>query len=378
MKSLKRKIFVLAVSCLAMACYALAQGISLGVSEGVGDQPSEPAVATPSQSTEPAPPSPSVVIIPPAPATDKFEAFAEMPPVIPGTRSRFVSKYIGGKSSDVLVIPDTEIKAEDVAAITQDMQVMSRIFDKIFQGPRLIEGMFRDYGEFFGRGSRATQAIYLQGYGTLFLLEVDFPFSPPPKSTTKEEQPEDADSVWQQAKQEIFYPTTIQRTQPQEDKYDAEKVEELKSRLIKALKHAANIRNLKPDELIILTVIGKGRNYGGGYGGGMSGYGGGYDGGMSGYGRGDYGSSTDNGTSNRRYRSRYITTKSVPGGIGISAPTVLTIRAKKSDVDAFSKGDLDYDKFCEKVQILTCPYFGSKRGTATSSNNLGLLHIQMR
>ena len=74
---------------------------------------------------------------------------------------------------------------------------MSHIFDKIFQGPRLIEGMFRDYGEFFGRESRATQAIYLQGYGTLFLLEVDFPFSPPPKSTTKEEQPEETDSVWQ-------------------------------------------------------------------------------------------------------------------------------------------------------------------------------------
>ena len=33
------------------------------------------------------------------------------------------------------------------------------------------------------------------------------------------------------------------------------------------------------------------------------------------------------------------------------APTIMTIRAKRSDVDAFSKGQLDFDKFGERVQI---------------------------
>ena len=247
MKSLIRTILVLAVLSYAMACYTLAQGgVSAGTSAEAG---TASAAATPSPSKKPVPPTPPPSVGVVSPASDELAvAVAVEPPVVPSTRGKIFRTLVGGKSSNMLVIPDTEIKAEEVAAVTQDMQVMSHIFDKIFQGPRLIEGMFRDYGGFFSRGSRATLAIYLQGYGTLFLLEVDFPFSPPPKSTTKEKQPEETDSVWQQAKQEIFYPSQFTKVRPSEDKYDAEKVKELKSRLIKSLKHTANIRNIKPEE----------------------------------------------------------------------------------------------------------------------------------
>jgi hypothetical protein len=265
------------------------------------------------------------------------------------------------------VIPNTEIKTEDLAVITQDLQVMAHIFHKIFTGPQLVEGIFMNYGDVFGRGSRATEAVYLQGYGALFLMEVNIPLSSPPKAkeTEKDENTEKADSVWNQAKQEVFHPSPYSKTRVTDptESYDEKKVEELKSRLIKALKHAANMKNLEPNDSIILTVIGKGLksnpfvSYGISGGGGIGGYGGGYGGGASGYsGAGygvGYGSSIDDGTSNRRSKSRYSRTRSVPDGIGISAPTVLTIRAKKSDVDAFAKGDLDYDKFREKVQILT-------------------------
>jgi len=355
MKSLIRTIIVLAVLGFVMATATPAPGMYAGTSDESGNQASQPAVPTPSQSTEPATPQPSITqpsIGVAAPASDELEVTSVLdsidPYVYPSTRRHIVSTPFGGKRSDILVIPNTDIKTEDVAAITQDMQVMSHIFDKIFQGPRLIEGMFMNYGDFFGLESRATQAIYLQGYGMLFLLEVDFPFSPPPKSTIKEEQPEENDSVWQQAKQEIFYPTTIQRSQPQEDKYDAEKVKELKSRLIKALKHAANIRNIKPEEWIILTVHrgnqkGTGivtykihtqsmstppsRNnrgsLGGGYGFGGAGGGGLAGGGMMG-----------------------------PGQQQASQGSVMTIRAKKSDVDDYANGKLDFEQFKEKVQIL--------------------------
>jgi len=349
MKTLIRTIIVLAVSCLAMACYTLAQGgVNSGSSVEAGTQP---VIPKPSESTEPVPPPSSVQVV--SPAADEFAVFDEVavePAVVPDTRSHFVSMLVGGKSSNMLVIPDTEIKAEEVAAITQDMQVMSHIFDKIFQGPRLIEGMFMNYGDFFGRESRATQAIYLQGYGTLFLLEVDFPFSPPPESTAKEKEPEETDSVWQQARQEIFYPSQFTKVHPSEDKYDAEKVKELKSRLIKSLKHAANIRNIKPEEWIILTVNGadqkasgivtykihsknmsksisssRGTGFGGGYGVSSGAGGGGYGGGgmMIGSGR-------------------------KQGSQG----SVMTIRAKKSDVDDYAGGKLDLEQFKEKVQIL--------------------------
>ncbi len=54
----------------------------------------------------------------------------------------------------------------------------------------------------------------------------------------------------------------------------------------------------------------------------MGGYGGGIRGGMRGY-----------------------------GEMSVPSTTVLTIRAKKSDVDAFAKGELDFEQFQQKVQI---------------------------
>ena len=41
------------------------------------------------------------------------------------------------------------------------------------------------------------------------------------------------------------------------------------------------------------------------------------------------------------------------GGMGVSSATVLTIRAKKSDIDAFAKGEQDFEQFRRKVQIFT-------------------------
>jgi hypothetical protein len=362
MKSIVGTIIVFAVFGFAIVCTAPAQEASIEAPSGASVETTEPVVpidiepaATPPSKLPPSPPQFSMpaMAVPGAanelveePVIGESVYFNIVQPGQPGTTAR--------SSSNVLVIPNTDIKAEDVAAITQDMQVMSHIFQKIFTGPRLIEGVFMDYGEFFGRGSRATQAIYLQGYGTLFLMEVNFPFSPTTKPKEKAEDTKEADSVWQRAKQEIFSPTRNVRGKvvDPENKYDAEKVEELKTRLIKALKHAANIRNIKSDEWIILTVIGEGGGYSGGVGsgvGGVGGYGGGYGGAVN-VRRSHISAAGD----------RFATIGIVPGGTGVTSSTVLTIRAKKSDVDAFAKGELDYDKFREKVQILTYPSWGQR------------------
>ncbi|MHC4655574.1 MAG: hypothetical protein ACYS91_11245 [Planctomycetota bacterium] len=368
MKSIVKTIIVLALFGLLTVSSAPAQESGEASTEAVAETigSTDSAVATPSPSKEPALPPPSIGVV--SPTADESVVIDNLFVEPSGGVSTYAlatstADRSSSSSRKVLVIPNAEIKAEDLVVITQDLQVMAHIFHKIFTGPRLIEGIFEDYGDFFGRGSRTTESVYLQGYGVLFLMEVNIPLSSPPKAkeTEKDENTQKADSVWNQAKQEIFRPSPTRNTRAFDSTeiYDAEKVEELKSRLIKALKHAANVRNLKADELIILTVIGKGRSYvstisGGGVGG--------YGGGMSGY--------TDSGgsvKSYRRTRGRYGKTTSVPGGIGVSASTVLTIRAKKSDVDAFAKGELDYDKFREKVQILTYPYFGLKSVRPTPS-----------
>ena len=369
MKSYIRTIIVLVLFGLLMASAVPAQETP-GETATAGNL--QPAAAAPSPSAEPSP-SPSGAAFPgevdvatsfelaEEPSGDTVSYIAVEPPPL-GETINYVNlsrlPTAGSSSSSsrkVLVIPNTEIKAEDLVSITQDLQVMAHIFHKIFTGPRLIEGIFMDYGDFFGRGSRATEAVYLQGYGALFLMEVNIPLSSPPKAKEqeKDESATKADSVWKQARQEIFQPSPYRnpRVQNSGEIYDAEKVEELKSRLIKALKHAANMKNLEPDEMIILTVIGKGPSYPvdvyGGYYSGRSEY-------ASGFALEATRSYNRSGRSSRNAGIDSTTR----GGTGGASSTVLTIRAKKSDIDAFAKGDLDYDKFREKVQILTYPSLG--------------------
>jgi hypothetical protein len=274
-----------------------------------------------------------------------------------------------GSGNMVLVIPSGQIKTEDLISINEDMNVMSRIFEKNLEQDRITTAR----GNFFGSrydpfvtylgGSRGDiQSMYLQGYGALFLLKVDFPLSPSPdvqqeqQETKKEEQ---GDPVWRQMRQEIYEPENVnrrRRTEKPEEKYDPEKVENLKTTLIKTLKHATNIRSLKPDESVILTVTGSGEVAGT-----------------------KIIATTATGRNNQQVIVQQkdadgkMTTRILQGNtldeVGLSSPTVLVIRAKKSDIDAFAKGELDLDKFRTSVQMFSYPYLG---GVEVRGDNLGL------
>lgn len=356
MKFLTRTIIVLVVFNLATGSFALAQA------EGQAEPTARARV--------PVPPPPEPPAIEP-PEHGLMDAPAAPP--APGpylTRAKRLSQI---SSRKVLVIPATDVKVEELDAITQDLQIMSHIFDERFNEPRLIKGAFVDFGDFFGRDSRETEAIYIQGYGALFLMEVNFTFTPPPKEQEKEaEKTEDVDPTWQRAKQKIFSPQGLGSDNfVPEEKYSADKIDQLKAELIRTLKHAANIRNLKPDEWVILTVIGKGRQPGKFYeyfyrntppssGSSTSGRlgrsssrlssnrGGGFSvsGSSASYG-GDYTDSSTGGYVGGGYGGMEY------GEMGPPSATILTIRAKKSDVDAFAKGELDFEQFQQIVQIFT-------------------------
>ena len=265
----------------------------------------------------------------------------------------------------VLVVPAAEVKAEDLVEIMEDMQVMSHILDERFKETRRVQGVFTDFGDFFGRDNRTTEAIYLQGYGVLFSMEVNFTFSPSPKPQEQqaEQTTESVDSTWQRARQQMFSSedSRISGGLGSAEEYNSQMVEELKRDLITTLKHAANIRGVQPDEWIILTVIG-GRQSGGFGGGFMMGGMGGY-GGMMG---GGYGVSSGSSSSGSSSMARGMgggmmggMGGSMGGGMGgfggmdVSSATVLTIRAKKSDIDAFARGEQDLEQFRQKVQIFT-------------------------
>ncbi len=292
-------------------------------------------------------------------------------------------------SRRVLVVAVDQVNPKELAEITEDMQVMSYILDERFKETRRIQGVFIDFGDFFGRDNRQTEATYIQGYGVLFAMEVNFSFAPPkPQAQGTEPPAEPADSTWQRAKRQVFSPAEAGGAEgsgsPEE--YNSQMVEELKRDLITTLKHAANIRGLQPDEWVILTVVGGGRESGsafgssmpitgsmtmstgmaygtassggmGGMGGGMGGYGGsggfggGYVGGGVGGGCGGVmgGGTGMAGAGMGGYGAADPSSSTVPS---TSSGQALTIRAKKSDVDAFAKSELTLDLFQEQVKIL--------------------------
>ena len=224
------------------------------------------------------------------------------------------------------MIPSKQMKLEDTAALIEDMTIMSRIFEKRLADEHLIPSsrMFwygdsaDPFNRYFARDNRTTEAIYVEGFGSLFLINVDFPLSPPQVEADK---PEDSrDKVWATAKDEIRNPTSGRRRKQDDQKkeYDAEQVDDLQRTLIKTLKHAANIRGLKAEESVTITVRGSEITVP---------------------------LAKDESPLAAEYRR-------MTGELTAVQPTFLTIRAKKPDIDSFAKDELDYDQFRQRIQPL--------------------------
>jgi len=213
---------------------------------------------------------------------------------------------------------------------------MSHIFDGALKKPvNKIGGLFTVMDDFFGRDSHVTQVIYLDGYGALFFMDVDFVLVGPPQAsqaTDPNERPkEQVDTTWKQAEWELYAPAGMTGKTASESgpEYDAEKVELLKRNLVETLKHAANIQALKSDESVILTI--RGRTMVAAVG-------------------GSRGKEAEWAFSDGKWvpvlrSSKTASYLSLP-------PSVLTIRAKKSDIDAFSNGELNFPTFYERTQVL--------------------------
>ncbi|UCD49165.1 MAG: hypothetical protein JSW27_16730 [Phycisphaerales bacterium] len=278
--------------------------------------------------------------------------------------------------TEVLVIPASQIDPKGLAEIKEDMQVMVHILREMLSEPRTILGILYDYGDIFGNSDRRTQAFYLEGYGALFVMKVDFPFSFPAAGEPKDESEQAVDPVWQRARQRLRSPGTRRAYGLAAD--EEMSFEQFKADLLQTLKHAANIRHIDPNENVILTIIGQdagGRSDFSGAGGAFPGATGGAFGGSSysvsggsfGLGGGStyatsrtYASSSAAPGAQTPARDPYGNVKGEPLGDVIYqsqpapiATTVLTIRAKKSDIDAFSQGDIDFETFQQRVKVLS-------------------------
>lgn len=263
----------------------------------------------------------------------------------------------GSGTDKMLVIPTGEMKTEDLLSINEDMNVMSRILLKELINidialPAPVFGAL--FTNNYGLADTTLNCIFLQGYGALFLIKVGFPLSAPSETAEQPEEPdkEDVDSVWEQTRQQIYQPlaaSTINlNTREPDVKYDAQRIENLKTTLIKTLKHAANIRALKPDESVILRISGSGQSIN------------------------ILSVKKDGNQSLVNYESNGIRQLVMISGDledyikSLSTPSVILIRAKKSDIDSFAKGELDIEKFHQLVQIISYPLLQNTLQSATT------------
>ena len=151
------------------------------------------------------------------------------------------------------MIPAKEAEDAKIAAISRDLQVMLRILEKRFAGDEFAYGsanpLSSDLGQLFVSDDRETKAMYIEGFGALFFMEVNFPFRPLPVPGEQDaEGTEDTiDQTWNQAERELFSPEMYNAGHLAPTiAFDTVTVENLKTELISRLKYASNIRGMDP------------------------------------------------------------------------------------------------------------------------------------
>ena len=304
----------------------------------------------------------------------------------------------------IIVVPTSQINLDAFTAISDDLQVMLHILRKnLTKGRTFVAEVFPDYGDLLGRDRACLEGLYVQGYGVFLFTEVELAQPVAAEEQTVQEQGKDspADPVWERARQELgpgsagapvgtpysygtldaagYAGRALQMNAPQADGWESE---ELLKELIQVFKHASNIRHLDPNESITLSVLGRTA--------GQASYS---------YGQPSYSyyrvtttstplapppssSGADptsaplhSGPSSpgvARYYSYYKEPGSGPAGPGKgptratqpepqeqplaggdSTVTMFTLQARKSDIDAFARGQMPLDQFRQKVRVLT-------------------------
>jgi hypothetical protein len=287
---------------------------------------------------------------PPAPRAATAGASATPGLALQQRLHTIVNKGRGGPGK-ALVIRTSDADAKAQANLEEDLAVMSRILDKTVSKKMDDDGAnrFMSINVLFAPGSGSIRNLYLEGYGALFLLNVNFPLLPPPEKPEPTKEKSETDSTWEEAKQELYgqydawapvgKSLKFSMSAGPQQEYDKDKVDDLKESLLEALKNATNIRNLKADESIIVCVFG-----------GVSAAPGKPGKARTWVKRAPNAPDAD--------LEDVLVTERDDGPP--ARGTIMTMRVKKSDADAFAKGKLNLDDFRKKASITT--YAGDTGG----------------
>jgi hypothetical protein len=267
------------------------------------------------------------------------------PSVAPGgewqpPRSTFVTNtpsLVAHWGRAIRLIRGPNAAAEHMDDLATDLHIMCRIFDKevLLAHGQIREDSLRswvgiypfsstDCPSVLKSGSALTEALYVADYGVVFLMKSAFPLARPPATEAEQSGQEegDADPVWRRTWQELYAPqdARYKRGADETVAYDAEKVERLRTALLATVKHAANIRHLADTDWV--TVVARGPR-----------------------------SQQHAYSRARSRRGDLFATGDEPPAV-LSPETVLRLRVRKADVDAFASKRLDKDEFKQRADIV--------------------------
>ena len=240
-----------------------------------------------------------------------------------------------------LVIRASKTDAKTIAAMEEDLRVMSRILHKALHqsgddGQQRAMGISMLSVPDNGR----ARNIQIEGFGAIFLLNVNFPLVGPELKSDDTTTKEPTNSTWDQARRELYgrtddpYMAATLAAYTSKPKYDAKRVEKLKDGLLDALKNASNIRHLTPEESVTVVV--------------------------------NSGGSSDDLATALQIHDKLWTSSAEQGNSTDATPNpmvhewkmessgqaTMTIRAKKSDIDSFAKSKMTAEEFRKKATIL--------------------------
>jgi len=235
----------------------------------------------------------------------------------------------GGDSMDrPLIVSVSSPDEKSVATLEEDISVMARILEKSIdrgeEGDRKAMGIHLFT---LGQGGRGARNMYFEGHGAIFLLNVNMPLLPAGANNESEEKQASGNSTWEQARNELFGGEGEGKPAPKESRlqpFSQKRYDDLKNGLLEALKNATHIRGLKEDEFVTIVV------------------------------QGPAGDATGRPVNSMGTREGRFESFVFSGPAPLIGPrSTLTLRAKKSDIDAFAKGDLPAAAFRKKINTAT-------------------------
>ena len=163
-----------------------------------------------------------------------------------------------GRINRPLIIKDGNMSLKVRDQLREDLLVMCRILEKAAREHLSDHHKAAGIDLFTFGGNRSVRTMYLDEYGVVFTLNVRVPLRNESKADEPETKEATANEEWEETRNELFGQKRRARrvTPAQAPAFDEGDVNELKNQLIDAMKNAANIRNLQPNDRITVAVSG--------------------------------------------------------------------------------------------------------------------------